>query len=109
MTARISGDSRASAWSTLPRVRRRLTSRRIAIPHSHAAMTPSPQKPCGFCQTAMKVSWIASATRSRSLYRRASRIASQPAWRSYSVRKAPMSRPATARSSISSPGPLSTS
>ena len=82
MTARISGDSRASAWpmspystdsstwssaagatpacsntaAMLPRVRRRLTSRRIAIPHSHAAMSPSPRKPFGFCQTATKVS-----------------------------------------------------
>jgi len=97
----------SSTVATLPRVRRRLTSRRIAIPHSRAAMSPSPRKPCGRCQTATKVSWTASATRSRSLHRRASRIASQPAWRSYSVRKAPMSRSATARSSVASPGPLS--
>ena len=68
--------------ATLPPVRRRLTSRRIAIPHSHAAISPSPRKPCGFCQTATKVSWTASATRSRSLHRLVSRIASQPAWRS---------------------------
>jgi hypothetical protein len=38
---------------------------------------------------------------------RASRIASQPAWRSYSVRKAPRSQSATAASNVSSPGPLS--
>ena len=38
---------------------------------------------------------------------RASRIASQPAWRSYSVRKAPRSHSATAASNISWPGPLS--
>ncbi len=73
MTARISGDSRASAWPMSPystdsstwssaagaasafsntaatplRVRRRLTRRRIAIPHSHAAISPSPRNPLG--------------------------------------------------------------
>ena len=42
--------------ATPPRVRRRLTSRRIAIPHSHAATSPSPRKPRGLCHTATKVS-----------------------------------------------------
>jgi len=80
-------------------------------PDFWAAIMVVPEPPKGSRTMAPRrlQSLIASATRSRSLHRRASRIASQPAWRSYSVRKAPMSRSATARSSISSLGRLSMS
>lgn len=64
------------------RLRSRLTSRRIAIAHSQAATSPSPRKLAGFAQTATNVSCSASATTSRSLQRRVSRIDSHGACRS---------------------------
>ena len=67
---------------SLPEERSRETRRRMAIPHSQAATSPSPLQVPLARQTEEKQSCSASATASWSLHRRRSRAASHGACRS---------------------------